>query len=64
MIPVIYHGSLTSEHGRGKLIGSHGTRYILESINGNEMINVHRESFTILDDDLDNQKLELKFQLA
>ena len=58
MIPIIYHGSLTSQHGRGGLIGSQGSRYILMSVHGKEMVNVRRESFTILDDDPENAKFE------
>jgi hypothetical protein len=58
MIPVIYHGSLKSEHGRGELTGSNGSRYMITSCNDHPLINVRRESFTIIDENPANAELE------
>ena len=59
MIPVIYHGSIHQCHGRGYLVGASADgRYTIKTIYDETLSRVHRESFTILDDDLDNQIFE------
>ena len=65
MIPVIYHGSITSQHGRGYLTGTSGPdRYTLVTVYDHRLVNVRRESFTILDDDLKIPEKEIAIKLT
>jgi len=65
MIPIIYHGSIASQHGRGYLTGTSGPeRYIILTVFDHRLINVRRESFTILDDDLRVPEEEIVLNLA
>lgn len=62
---VMYHGTQTHMHGAGELeYDYHQKWYLIKLDNGGLLHRVHRESFTILDDDLDNQILDVQYRFS
>jgi hypothetical protein len=59
---VIYHGSQAHMHGPGVLeYDNHNKWHVIRLDNGGYLYRVRRCSFTILDNDLDNQAIDIQY---